>query len=172
MDAGRCTGYYDCLLTRLNAAISPPNAPSSLCIQRAFSCQDPSVPPIPSVEPASPLSLILPMGECLPSQLSELQQQGHLESVPIILDSIPALPFLFLSFPIMTNRNENFSCSSLETSISGSGDTYYATVSAATDGTYNLDLISSGHNIEDESSNPLTDTASTGADETYTVSTN
>ncbi len=57
------------------------------------------------------------------------------------------------------------------TSISGSGDTYYATVSATTDGTYNLDLVSSGHGIADESSNPLTSTAPTGADHTYTVST-
>ena len=55
------------------------------------------------------------------------------------------------------------------TSVSSSGDTYYATVSATTDGTYNLDLVSSGHGIEDESSNPLTNTAPTGADETYTV---
>ena len=57
------------------------------------------------------------------------------------------------------------------TSISGSGDTYYATVSATTDGTYNLDLVSSGHGIADESSNPLTSTSPTGADHTYTVST-
>ena len=57
------------------------------------------------------------------------------------------------------------------TSISGSGDTYYATVSSTQDGTYNLDLVSSGHGIADESSNPLTDTTPTGADETYTVST-
>ena len=56
------------------------------------------------------------------------------------------------------------------TSISGSGDTYYAAVSATTDGTYNLDLVSSGHGIEDESSNSLTGTTPTGADETYTVS--
>ena len=57
------------------------------------------------------------------------------------------------------------------TSISGSGDTYYATVSASTDGTYNLDLVSSGHGIADESSNRLANTTPTGADETYTVST-
>ena len=56
-------------------------------------------------------------------------------------------------------------------SISGSGDTYYATVFAITDGMYNLDLIPSGHGIADESSNPLTSTVPTGADETYTVST-
>ena len=57
------------------------------------------------------------------------------------------------------------------TSISGSGDTYYVTVSSSTDGTYNLDLVSSGHNIADAASNPLTNTSPTGADETYTVST-
>ena len=57
------------------------------------------------------------------------------------------------------------------TGISGSGDTYYVTVSSSTDGTYNLDLVSSGHNIVDAASNPLTDTATTGADQTYTVST-
>ena len=57
------------------------------------------------------------------------------------------------------------------TAISGSGDTYYVTVSSTVDGTYNLDLVSSGHNIADASSNPLTNTAPTGADQTYTVST-
>ena len=57
------------------------------------------------------------------------------------------------------------------TSISGSGDTYHITVSPSTDGTYNLDLVSSGHNIEDAADNPLTNRSPTGADETYTVST-
>ena len=57
------------------------------------------------------------------------------------------------------------------TTVSGSGSTYYATVSAAQDGTYNLDLVSSGHEIADTASNPLADTAPTGADHTYTVST-
>ena len=56
-------------------------------------------------------------------------------------------------------------------SISGSGSTYYATVSAAQDGTYNLDLVSSGHGIKDGSDNPLTNMSPTGADETYTVTT-
>ena len=55
--------------------------------------------------------------------------------------------------------------------ISGSGDVYYVTVSASTDGTYNLDLVSSGHGIADTSNNPLTDTDPAGADHTYTVST-
>ena len=58
------------------------------------------------------------------------------------------------------------------TSISGSDDVYYATVSASTDGTYNLDLVSQGHGIKDAAENPLTDTApTTGTDHTYTVST-
>ena len=45
------------------------------------------------------------------------------------------------------------------TDISGSGDTYHVTVSSSTDGTYNLDLVLSGHNIADAASNPLTNTA-------------
>ena len=57
------------------------------------------------------------------------------------------------------------------TSVSGSGDTYHVTVSASTDGTYNLDLVSSGHGIVDEASNQLEDTTPTGSDHTYTVST-
>ena len=57
------------------------------------------------------------------------------------------------------------------TGVSGSGDTYYVTVLSFTDGTYNLDLVLSGHNIVDAASNPLTNTATTGADQTYTVST-
>ena len=58
------------------------------------------------------------------------------------------------------------------TSISGSGSVYYATVFASTDGTYNLDLVSSGHDIKDTAENPLTNTVpTTGTDETYTVST-
>ena len=61
--------------------------------------------------------------------------------------------------------------SSPVTNISGSGSVYYATVSASTDGTYNLDLVSSGHNIADVATNPLTNISTTGADETYTVST-
>ena len=57
------------------------------------------------------------------------------------------------------------------TSISGSGSVYYARVPALHDGTYNLDLVFSGHNIADTASNPLTNASTTGADETYTVST-
>ena len=55
-------------------------------------------------------------------------------------------------------------------SLTGSGSVYYATVSAAQDGTYNLDLVSSGHDITDTASNPLSSPAPTGADHTYTVS--
>ena len=57
------------------------------------------------------------------------------------------------------------------TGISGSGSVYYVTVSAAQDGTYNLDLVSSGHGIRDAANNLLNNTApTTGTDETYTVS--
>ena len=48
---------------------------------------------------------------------------------------------------------------------------YYVTISVATDGTYNLDLVSSGHGITDIARKPLTNTAPTGADQTYTVGT-
>ena len=58
------------------------------------------------------------------------------------------------------------------TGISGSGDVYHVTVSATQDGTYNLDLVSSGHGIEDAASNPLTNTTPTETDETYTVTAN
>ena len=60
--------------------------------------------------------------------------------------------------------------SSPVTDVSGSDDVYSVTVFASTNGTYNLDLISSGHGIADTASNPLTDTDPTGADQTYTVS--
>ena len=55
------------------------------------------------------------------------------------------------------------------TAVSGSGDTYQVTVSATTDGTYNLDLVSSGHGITDTPGNPLNDTSPTGEDQSYTV---
>ena len=57
------------------------------------------------------------------------------------------------------------------TSISGSGSQYFVTVSASSDGTYNLDLVSSGHGIEDLADNPLTNIVTTGVDHTYTVNT-
>ena len=56
------------------------------------------------------------------------------------------------------------------TNLAGSGSQYLVTVSAAQDGTYNLDLVSSGHGITDSASNPLSSPAPTGADHTYTVS--
>ena len=37
---------------------------------------------------------------------------------------------------------------------------------------YNLDLLSSGHNIADAANNSLTNTTPTETDETYTVTTN
>ena len=55
------------------------------------------------------------------------------------------------------------------TGVSGSGDTYDVTVSASASGAYGLDLVSSGHNIVDTASNPLTNTFPTGADELYAV---
>ena len=58
------------------------------------------------------------------------------------------------------------------TGISGSDDVYYVTVSATQDGPYNLDLLSSGHNIADAANNSLTNTTPTETDETYTVTTN
>ena len=54
------------------------------------------------------------------------------------------------------------------TGVSGSGDTYYVTVSSSTDGTYNLDLIEDS-GIKDNAGNPLTNTVATGTDQTYTV---
>ena len=57
------------------------------------------------------------------------------------------------------------------TGLAGSGSQYLVTVSAAQDGTYNLDLVSSGHGITDSADNPLSSPAPTGADHTYTVRT-
>ena len=56
------------------------------------------------------------------------------------------------------------------TGISGSGSQYSVTVSASSDGTYNLDLVQN-HGIEDLADNLLTNTATTGVDQTYTVNT-
>ena len=57
------------------------------------------------------------------------------------------------------------------TNLAGSGSQYLVNVSAAQDGTYNLDLVSSGHGITDAADNPLSSPTPTGADHTYTVST-
>ena len=54
------------------------------------------------------------------------------------------------------------------TGLAGSGSQYLVTVSAARNGTYNLDLVSSGHGIADAADNPLADPNPTGADHTYT----
>ena len=54
------------------------------------------------------------------------------------------------------------------TGLAGSGSQYLVTVSAAQDGTYNLDLVSSGHGIADAADNPLSSPTPTGADRTYT----
>ena len=80
-------------------------------------------------------------------------------------------PGVLNSWTLTINYGTTTTTVSPVTGISGSGDTYYVTVSSSTDGTYNLDLVSSGHSIVDAANNPLTNTSPTGADETYTVST-
>ena len=57
------------------------------------------------------------------------------------------------------------------TNLAGSGSQYLVNVSATQDGTYNLNLVSSGHGIADAADNPLADPNPTGADHTYTVRT-
>ena len=57
------------------------------------------------------------------------------------------------------------------TGLTGSGSQYLVNVSAAQDGTYNLDLVSSGHGITDAADNPLSSPTPTGADHTYAVDT-
>ena len=54
--------------------------------------------------------------------------------------------------------------------LTGSGSQYLVNVSAARDGTYNLD-ITQDSGIADAADNPLADTDPTGADHTYTVDT-
>ena len=101
----------------------------------------------------------------------------YFESIPIsgvwtlrINDSHETDPGVLNSWTLTINYSNPVTTASPVTGVSGSGDTYHVTVSAPTDGTYNLDLVSSGHNITDAASNPLTNTAPAGADETYTVS--
>ena len=75
-------------------------------------------------------------------------------------------------FVLSSGSTGNTATADPVTSISGSGSVYYAAVSASTDGTYNLDLVSSGHGIEDIAENPLTNIVPTsGTDHTYTVNT-
>ena len=56
------------------------------------------------------------------------------------------------------------------TNLTGSGSQYLVSVSAAQDGTYNLD-ITQDSGIADAADNPLSSTTPTGADHTYTVNT-
>ena len=56
------------------------------------------------------------------------------------------------------------------TALTGSGSQYLVTVSAAQDGTYNLD-VTQDSGIADAADNPLSSTTPTGADHTYTVNT-
>ena len=88
-----------------------------------------------------------------------------------IYDGYSADPGVLNSWTLTINYGDTATTVSPVTGISGSGDVYYVTVSATQDGTYNLDLVSSNHDIADAASNPLTNTTPTGADETYTVST-
>ena len=88
-----------------------------------------------------------------------------------INDNYNADPGTLNSWTLTINYGDTATTLSSVTDISGSGDVYYVTVSATQDGTYNLDLVSSGHDIADAASNSLTNTSTTGADETYTVST-
>ena len=88
-----------------------------------------------------------------------------------INDNYNADPGVLNSWTLTINHGSTATTVNPVTGVSGSGDTYYVTVSSSTDGTYNLDLVSSGHDIADAASNSLANTVSTGADETYTVST-
>ena len=88
-----------------------------------------------------------------------------------IHDNYDADPGVLNSWTLTINYGDTATTASSVTDISGSGDVYHVTVSATQDGTYNLDLVSSGHGIADAASNSLTNVSPTGADETYTVST-
>ena len=88
-----------------------------------------------------------------------------------IHDNYDADPGVLNSWTLTINYGDTATTASSVTDISGSGDVYHVTVSATQDGTYNLDLVSSGHDIADAASNSLTNVSPTGADETYTVST-
>ena len=88
-----------------------------------------------------------------------------------INDNYNADPGVLNSWTLTINHGSTATTVNPVTGVSGSDDTYYVTVSSSTDGTYNLDLVSSGHDIADAASNSLTNTSTTGADETYTVST-
>ena len=86
-----------------------------------------------------------------------------------IYDGFNADPGVLNSWTLTVNYDSD--TATHVTSISGSGDVYYVTISAAQEGTYNLDLVSPDHGITDAASNLLTDTIPTETDHTYTVST-
>ena len=86
-----------------------------------------------------------------------------------INDNYDADPGILNSWTLTINYNATATNSAA--SVSGTGSTYHVTVSAANDGTYNLDLVPSGHGIIGTAYNPLIDTVPTRADHTYTVST-
>ena len=72
-----------------------------------------------------------------------------------IHDNYDADPGVLNSWTLTINYGDTATTVSSVTDISGSGDVYYVTVSATQDGTYNLDLISSGHGIADTASNSI-----------------
>ena len=79
-----------------------------------------------------------------------------------INDNYNADPGTLNSWTLTINYGDTTTTVNPVTGVSGSGNVYYVTVSSSTDGTYNLDLVSSGHNIADAASNPLTNTVPTG----------
>ena len=86
-----------------------------------------------------------------------------------IYDGFNADPGVLNSWTLTVNHDSD--TATHVTSISGSGDVYYVTISAAQEGTYNLDLVSSDHGITGAASSLLTDTIPTETDHTYIVST-
>ena len=85
-----------------------------------------------------------------------------------INDNYNADPGTLNSWTLTINYGDTTTTVNPVTGVSGSGDTYYVTVSSSTDGTYNLDLIENS-GIKDNADNPLTNTVATGTDQTYTV---
>ena len=77
---------------------------------------------------------------------------------------VDAFDFVFSPDSVGGGNNGN----SPVTAISGSGDTYHVAVQATRDGTYNIDLVSSGHGIADIADNSMVDVIPvSGVDETY-----
>ena len=85
-----------------------------------------------------------------------------------INDNYNADPGTLNSWTLTINHGSTTTAVNPVTGVSGSGDTYYVTVSSSTDGTYNLDLIENS-GIKDNADNPLTNTVATETDQTYTV---